>query len=160
MRIGHTKAAVALGALSGMRTLSATAVFSHYLRYNNLNIKDRKIKFLGSTGFAILSKILAAGEVAADKSSKIPDRVRPGGLSGRALSGALVGAAVYSLNRHQVWKGALVGAASALVSTVLSFYGRKFINQKTKLPDHTIGAVEDMVAVGGSIAVLEGVRQD
>lgn len=159
MNSEHTKTALVLGALSGLRTLSATAVLSHYLRYNsNLKIRNRRLKFLNSAGFALLSKLLATGEIAIDKSPNVPDRVRPGGLSGRALSGALVGAAIYSINKRRAWKGALIGATSALAATFLSFYTRKQIIRNTRIPDQVIGTVEDVIAVGGSVAVLESDR--
>lgn len=156
MNIDHTKTTLILGVITGMRSLSGPALLTHYLRhFSNFKLKNHKLKFVTSAGFSIISKMLAAGEIAADKTPQIPDRIKPASLSGRALSGALVGTAVYAVNRQQIWKGALIGATSAVTSAFLSFYIRKFIDTETKIPDKVLGAVEDAVVVGGGLAAVK-----
>ena len=161
MKTSHTTAAALLGSISGMRSLSALAVFSHYLKYfSNKNIQDKRLGFVNSTGFALVSKLLAAGELAADKTPEIPDRITPTSVAGRAAAGALVGAAVFALDKHPLWKGALIGAGTAVASTYASFYARRYADQHTSLPDAAIGAIEDAVVLTGSAAVVKNTVKD
>lgn len=89
-----------LGAVAGSRSMLAPALVAE------------------ATGgwLAMPLRLLAAGELAADKLPFIPARTEPLPLAGRIISGAVVGAAV---TRDDRVAGAVVGAVGALAASYL-----------------------------------------
>ena len=72
-----------------------------------------------------LATTLAAGEMVADKTEAIGDRIDAVPLGGRAAMGALVGGLVARDHRTSIVAGALVGAAAAVAMTHVAYYLRK-----------------------------------
>jgi uncharacterized membrane protein len=127
--------AMVLGALSGMRSMAGLATLA--LRRKGV-----------PTGMMVA---MAAGEMVADKTPLVGDRIAPLPLAGRVLSGALVGGVVANDARGNVWAGALVGAAAAAVAAHLAFYARR------RLPMTNLagGFLEDAVVIGTSILAAQ-----
>jgi hypothetical protein len=125
---------LALGALTGMRSLSGPAV-------------------LAARRGGRLSRIvatLAAGEMVADKTAFIGNRIDAVPLAGRAVLGALVGGTIARDHRNSVLAGAALGAAAAVAMAHVAFYIRR------RLPVSNIagGLAEDaLVAAIGTAAV-------
>ena len=119
---------VALGALTGMRTLAGPMALSRTHR--------------GSlTGLVAL---LGGAEMAADKTSFVGNRTDAAPLAARAVVGALVGGLVAREARASVVAGGLIGAAAAIAAAHLAFYAR------TRLPISNVagGALEDAIVIG------------
>lgn len=98
-----------LGALTGMRSMSGPAILA-----------------AGRGG--VLPRIaaaLAAGEMVADKTEKIGDRIDPLPLGGRAAMGALVGGFVAHERHSNLLLGAALGAAAAVVMAHVAYHLRK-----------------------------------
>jgi hypothetical protein len=96
----------------------------------------------------LVFRLLAVGELVADKLPKTPNRIDPGPLTGRIVSGAVVG---YVVSRHagrSVWVGALLGGIAAVGGSYGGYYGRRLLGQKLHLPDPIIAVAEDAIGVG------------
>jgi uncharacterized membrane protein len=103
------KRIVALGALTGMRSMAGLAVLA-----------------LPHPGVARpVMALAAAGEMVADKTALVGDRVDALPLAGRAIIGALVGALIAREEDQNALLGGMVGSAAALVAAHLAYHGRK-----------------------------------
>ncbi len=150
---------ISLGAIAGMRSAAAPAIVSemiHNSAFKSLN--HSKLSFLDSAPARLGLKLFAAAEMAGDKSSLAPDRIKSPLLAGRALSGALAGALFYKSSGSSLLKGALIGGLSAVAATYLSFYIRKKAGKKTGVSDKIIGGIEDALVFGSGFALRKYVK--
>ena len=120
---------VALGALTGMRSMAGLTILAR------------------GTGGGLLPRLLttaAAGEMVADKTAVVGDRVDTLPLTGRAVMGALAGGIVAHQEQGNLLLGAMVGATAAVIVTHLAYRIR------TQLPvsSRVGGVLEDGVVVG------------
>ncbi|WP_276496987.1 DUF4126 family protein [Pontibacter litorisediminis] len=144
--------ALAMGALAGMRSLSAPALLSHVLLdQKNGALANTPLRFLQNKYVANTLAGLAATELLGDKLPAAPDRTVVSSLLMRAASGAVVGAAVYGSRHRSLAEGAALGAAAAVAATYASFYLRKTLCEKTSLADPVIGALEDALVLTGGL---------
>ncbi len=118
---------VALGGLSGMRSMAGIAA----LAWSRPGIARS------------LTALAAAGEMVADKTPFVGDRIDPLPLSGRALMGALVGVLVAGEQGENRLAGGLLGAGTAVAAAHLAYRARK------RLPMSGVagGLLEDGVAL-------------
>ena len=108
--------AVALGAASGARsTAGVTAVALSSVRGD----RGALASGLGSTTGKVVSGMLAAGELVADKLPMTPSRLQPPALGGRMVAGGTSAAAVARRDGHDPVLPALVATASAVGASVL-----------------------------------------
>ena len=143
--------AIRVGAMAGMRSMSAPAFVSDHLSRNESEaLADSPLKFLGRPRTASVLRIAAAGEMVADKLPIIPDRISPGPLAGRAASGALCGATLFRADGRRAVDGAVIGSVSAVVSAFAFYYLRRSLARTTIVPDALLGVAEDalVIAVG------------
>ena len=127
MNAGTLKKIVALGALTGIRSMAGLATLA-----------------LPHRGLARpVMALAAAGEMIADKTSLIGDRIDALPLAGRITIGAAVGAVVASERRQNALLGAAVGAATAAAAAHLAYYVR------TRLPVSSAagGLLEDSLVL-------------
>ena len=117
-----------LGALTGMRSMSGPAI----LAAGRGGVLPR------------LALTLAAGEMVADKTDAIGDRVDPLPLGGRAAMGALVGGIIAHDRRGNRALGAALGAAAAVVMAHVACYLRKRAPGSNLLS----GLTEDAIVTG------------
>jgi uncharacterized membrane protein len=145
--------AAGLGAIAGMRSMSAPALLS----CRAMSGEDSRLKGtpLASTKVAALLWALAAGEMIADKLPGIPDRTSPPALIARACSGAFAGAALFNFKGRSCWVAAAIGAATAVAVTYGSYHLRQAAGKQLDVPDRVVAVAEDAVVVGSGIAVLQ-----
>jgi uncharacterized membrane protein len=124
---------VGLGALTGMRSMAGLAALAQ----------------TRSGAARPVMTLLAAGEMLADKTSLIGNRIDPLPLGGRALMGAVVGAVVAGENEENPLMGGVIGAATALVATHLAFRLRR----RLPFSSPANGLVEDAVVMA-AVALL------
>jgi uncharacterized membrane protein len=151
--------ALGLGALAGMRGLSAPAVLSAALVRNGAGRSASwPLRLLSSRAGASLVSVLAAGEFVADKTPFVQDRVKPVPLAGRALMGAASGTMLALFRRRTFTVPALAGAASAVASAFAAYHVRRAAGRALHVPDAILGAAEDalVVALGWRLAALAG----
>lgn len=141
-----------LGAVAGMRSMSAPALLSRAARTGEVNGLEgtRFAPLLSPTASSVLY-LLAVGEMVADKSGWIPGRISPPALLGRAASGALVGAALFVSGERRGISGAALGTLAAVAAAYASYYARDGIVEMLGIPDQVLGHLEDgVVLFGGS----------
>ena len=122
--------AAVLGAVSGSRSMLGLAV-----------VADRVLP----PAAAGLMKLLALGELAADKSPTIPARTEPIPLAGRIVAGALAAAAVASRGRRL--QSAAVGAAGALSAAFALYQLRQWATTGLGVSNIAAGLAEDALAL-------------
>lgn len=145
--------------LAGMRSMSAPAFLSHYFsRQPHAGLAGSPLRFLQKPVTAATLKLLAAGELVADKLPGTPDRIAPPVLLGRLLSGALVGAAWYRSHHGSALGGGVLGAAAAFAATIVSYALRTGISEKSGVPTALVGVGEDALVLAGGAALLRGQR--
>jgi uncharacterized membrane protein len=151
---GVYSSAAAIGAVAGLRTFTAPAIVSWAAASGDLRVKQRGLRMLRSAATANTFLVLAAGELIADKTPYIPDRIDAAPLAGRIVSGGLCGAAICSARRESPVAGAILGGLGAVGGAFLGYHLRKHAVRKHHVPDLGAALVEDAVAVGGGLAAL------
>lgn len=140
--------AAALGAVAGMRSMLAPALFHRFSAQNGSGGQ------FDSPNVGKLLDVMAIGEWAADKLPNTPSRLSPPSLAVRAVSGALVGGALFAQKRKPTAAGAIVGGLAAVAATYAFYHLRQTVDKKTGLPDPAIALVEDAIAAGiGNLAL-------
>ncbi len=138
-----------LGMLAGMRSMGAPAqVSAHLARTHPAPLYGNPLAWLESPVAAGVLRVLAAGEVAADKLPKTPARTEPASVAFRAASGGLCGAALCAAEGEGVPVGAVIGALAAVASTFAFYHLRRSLGKSTGAPDALFAAAEDALVVG------------
>ena len=119
---------IALGALTGMRSLAGPATLA----------------FRQGGPLRNIAGVLAAGEMALDKAPFIGDRIAAAPLLGRAVMGALAGGLVAKKAGPHVFAGAALGAAAAVAMAHIAFRARQRLGKAPVLG----GLLEDALVVG------------
>jgi len=106
------------------------------------------------TGVAAISthapvKLLAAGELIADKTPSIPNRVDPAPLLGRVVAGALLGIAVGGRSGRNRREMAVVGGLIAFLSAHATFRMRRALS--AHLPAVSAALIEDAIVIGAAV---------
>jgi uncharacterized membrane protein len=140
--------AAGMGLVAGMRSMAAPALLSRRLSRLPGHGHGPAAGLLRSRLAATTFAALAAGEMIADKTPAVPDRTEPMSVLGRALMGALSGAAIAGVRGGSQTGGALVGATAAVGSTFLAYTLRARAGRNTGVPDVALALAEDLVVVG------------
>ena len=146
-----TPEAVGLAAIAGIRSMAALALLARAIRRGDVpGLAGTPFAALGSGRVPVLLQALMIGEMVGDKTPFIPARTSAPALLGRALSGALVGAALWASSDRTAPPGALVGAASALAGAYAIDRLRSGATENLGVPDRVFGLLEDglVLAVG------------
>jgi uncharacterized membrane protein len=143
--LGHT---AGLAALSGARSMMGLALLSRQLRQHpSRRLGRSRLGFMQSSRTAKVLTLLAVGELVGDKLPSAPDRISSAALTGRALSGALIGATLATRQRQARGTGISVGVVSAVVGTYATFHLRKRLGQTTGVPDPVWAVLEDVLVI-------------
>ena len=143
--------------LAGMRSMSAPAFLSHYLsQQSNSGLAGSPLRFLQKPFTAKVLKVMAAGEMVADKLPSTPDRTAPPALLWRLLSGTLVGAAWYKSRNGSAVSGGILGGLAAVAATFVTYALRTGISKQSGVPVALVGVGEDALVVAGGAALLRG----
>jgi uncharacterized membrane protein len=150
--------ALGLGAVAGIRSMSAPALLSRAASRGDIEgIEGTTFAFLASPRAARILTVLAVGEALADKLPFSPDRISPPGLVGRMASGGLVGAALFAAAQHRAAIGAGLGLLASAAASYPSYYLRVKTQERLGLPNWAVGLVEDALAEGtGLLALIKG----
>jgi uncharacterized membrane protein len=141
----------AIGAVSGLRSLTAPAIIAGAANRNILKLQKTPLAWLASEGSARATILLAAGELIADKLPFMPNRTDPPGLIVRFISGAICGMAIAGRRKgnERIMSG-IVGGTAALAASYAGYQYRKHV----KLPALAAALLEDVVAVGVGTAIV------
>ncbi len=155
MKDAHVYAGAAiLGAMAGMRSMSAPAVISQFSEAGLIPEQGSTEGFLNHPAVSKVLKVLSAGEKMADKVPAMPARTDAAPLVARGLSGGVSGAAIFSRSKRPWWAGALIGAAAAIAASFAAYRLRKYVHEEFGIPDTVVGLVEDAVVAGCGYVVL------
>ena len=138
-----------LGFMAGMRALAVPALLSHKLQRTIPTKEPHKpVHYLAQPPVAIGLKVLAVGEIIADKLPNAPNRTSPPQFITRVVSGAGCGAAVSEVEGQSVPLGAVVGGLGTVAGTLLFFNLRRWLDHDLGLPDAVGALVEDALVIG------------
>ncbi len=142
----------ALAAISGVRSMAAPALLARAVGRGEVSgLRATPFAPLGYDRTSTILRALMVGEMIGDKTHFVPSRTSAGALFGRALSGALVGSALFVSRECPGVSGALLGAASALAGVYAADRLRSATTQGLGLPDPLFGLLEDgLILIGGS----------
>lgn len=135
---------VELSAVAGMRSMSGPAFV---LSDERLSENAAATKVFGSNRAKSAMQLMALGELIFDKLPFAPKRTSLFPLIGRAVSGAFVGASLFSAEKKSWCTGALIGAGSAVVAAKLSYETRRFLTKQAKIPDFVVAVLEDLLVL-------------
>ena len=105
-----TRKALALGAISGLRSASGPAFVARAASSGDMDLSGTTLAFLGSPRLSKALTTMQLGEIVVDKLPIAPGRTALLPLLGRAASGGLVGGAVFISEDRRAVTGALLGA--------------------------------------------------
>jgi uncharacterized membrane protein len=142
-----------LGAIGGLRTLTAPAAVSWGARLGWLHLENTWLAFLGSAFAPYILSVLAVGEFINDKLPKTPSRKTPLPFAARIAMGALCGAALGAPGQAAIG-GLVAGALGAVVGTLGGYEARTRAVKKTGGRDLPIALLEDAIAVSGALWIV------
>ncbi len=147
--------AAVLGFASGGRAVAPLAVESWFVETGRMQGMQLPAKLLRRKPVAYALLLGALGEMGVDKLPFTPDRTQGGSVAGRATSGAICGAVLFSSERRQPFVGAAIGAVTAILGAYTLFVARREVASRG-LADPIVGLCEDIAVVGASVAALAG----
>ncbi|MGI8575612.1 MAG: hypothetical protein ACR2MA_09800 [Egibacteraceae bacterium] len=121
---------VTLGAVTGSRSMMGPAFVAGRLSHSRM--------------VGVGTRLLATGELVADKLPDTPSRLAKGPLAGRAVMGGIAGAA---MSRPRAI-GFALGATGAVAGAYGLFHARRLAGERSELPDAALGLLEDGVVIG------------
>jgi uncharacterized membrane protein len=143
-----------IGAIAGLRTMTAPAVVAWAANRHWLNLHNSPLAFMGSTAAVAVFTVLALGELVVDKLPSTPNRTRLLGLIGRSVLGGLSGAAVAASGEQSIALGVVLGVAGAIAGAFTGYEVRKRLVRALKIPDFVMALLEDAVAIGGGLLIV------
>lgn len=139
-----------LGLANGQRTFTPPAAVTVAAAGAGLGLKGTPLAFLTSKWTGAIMSAAALGEYIADKKPGIPARITPPALAGRAIGGALSGAAAARPGRALLAAG--IGAVGALAGAYISYRARAVL-AKALGRDAPVAFAEDALSLLGSAAL-------
>lgn len=145
-----------LGAIAGLRTMTAPAAASWATRLGALDLSGSWLAFLGARWTAWILTLLALIELVTDQLPSTPSRTVPIQFGARIVSGALAGAAIGAASGTSL-AGAISGIAGAVVGT-LGGHAMRARLAAVFGSDRPAALVEDAIAIGGAALIVLGLR--
>jgi uncharacterized membrane protein len=136
-----------LGAVTGMRSMTAMAVLCWFAYRGDLSLDGTWASWAGRLATAIIFTVLALAELVVDKSSKTPNRTALGPLFVRVVIGGLIGAIVAAGLNGSEFEGVLLGVGGALIGSFGGFLIRREIVLRLGCKDWPVALVEDASAI-------------
>jgi uncharacterized membrane protein len=141
-------AALGIGIVAGLRSLTAPAVTAWAAHLDWLHLQGTPFKFMGSTAVVTLFTLLAVVELVTDKLPSTPSRTAPPGLIARLILGGLSGAAVAAAGATAFAVGAILGALGGIAGAFAGYQVRSRLVRALKVRDLVIAVIEDVIAIG------------
>ncbi|MCP3099170.1 DUF1990 family protein [Myxococcus sp. K15C18031901] len=152
-------APVGLGVLAGMRSLSAPALMSQRLSESPREAEDPLSRALTRPWVPQVLRVLAVGELVADKLPRTPARVKFVPLTGRILMGTVAAASsVGEQPRHRVALAAALGATAAVASSWAFYSLRRLATTRLRIPSVAAALAEDALVAALATRVLTRLR--
>jgi uncharacterized membrane protein len=139
-----------IGAIAGLRSLTAPAAVSWAARLGWLHLENTWLAFLGAAATPYILSLLALGELVNDKLPRTPSRKEPVPFIARIVMGAICGAALTGASPV----GLVIGALGAVVGTLRGYEFRSRLVTATGGKDLPIALLEDVIAIGGALLIV------
>lgn len=143
-----------IGVVCGLRSLTGPALVCWAAHLGWLNLTGSHLAFLANLITVIVFSLLALGELAADKTPKIPRRTTPMPLGVRIVLGGLCGAAFAIAGGASVVLGCLLGGLGGLLGAYGGYFARRAATSEGRLPDFPVALVEDLIAIAGGLFLV------
>ena len=143
--------AVGIGAVAGLRTLTAPAVLAWAAQRRWIRMGNSPFATIISAKVSKRITDFAVSELIADKLPFTPSRLKPGPFAARIVSGAVCGATIYGVVKRPLKEGAVLGGIGAIAGAVAGYRMRRKLSGD--IPDLGVALLEDALAVGGGILV-------
>jgi uncharacterized membrane protein len=143
-----------IGAIGGLRTMTAPAVVACAANRHWLNLDNSPLALIGSLGAVFVFTLGALGELVIDKLPSTPNRTRLLGIVARSVFGGLSGAAVAAAGAQSITLGIVLGVAGAIAGAFGGYEVRKRLVRTLKVSDFVIALLEDAVAIGGGLLIV------
>lgn len=140
--------AFGIGAVAGLRALTAPAVVCWAAHLGWLSLRDSPVAFMASTWAVAIFSLLAIFEFVGDVLPKTPKRTAPAPLAARILMGSLCGACLSASANQSLWIGAVFGAIGAVIGAFAGYEIRKRLVATWNIKDIFIAIPEDLIAFG------------
>ncbi len=147
-----------LGTISGLRSLSGLAFVCHAASRGRLDLGGTPLAFLSSPRLAKAALVMALGEAGGDKLPMAPSRTSLPPLLGRAASGAVVGAALFTSDGRRAATGAALGSSAAVAAAFTGEQLRSLVAASTRLPEPIVALAEDAAVLFIGLRSLKNVR--
>lgn len=148
-----------IGVIAGMRAMAAPALLSHKLARTIPTKEPQKpIHYLAQPPVSIGLKVLASGEMIADKLPNAPNRTSPPQFIARIASGATCGAFLSEVEGQPAPYGAVVGALGTVVGTLVFFNLRRWLDHDLGFPDAVGALAEDALVIGVGWTIVNNIQ--
>ena len=152
MRRSYTPVlAVGIGAVAGLRTLTAPAVLAWAAKRRWIRIGNSPFATIISAQASTRLTDLAITELVADKLPFTPSRLKAGPLASRVVSGAVCGVTIYGVVERPLVEGAVLGGVGAIAGAFAGYHMRKKLRRD--MPDVGVAVLEDVLAIGGAVLI-------
>jgi uncharacterized membrane protein len=148
--------ALLIGVIAGLRAMTAPAAVAWAAHLGWLPLVGTPLAWLGATVTPWIFTALALAELVSDQLPKTPSRKVPPQFITRVVSGGLCGAAIGMTSG--LWIGGMIaGAIGAVIGTLggADIRGRL---AKAFGKDLPAALLEDLIAVGGALAIVMAAR--
>lgn len=142
-----TGRALALGAVSGLRSASGPAFVGRAAARGDMDLRGTPLSFFGSPRLSKALTLAQLGEFVGDKLPATPSRTGWPPLLGRAVSGALVGAAAFLAEGRHAAPGAVLGSSAAVAAAFAGENLRALAVGTSGLPDPVFAVAEDALVL-------------
>jgi uncharacterized membrane protein len=144
--------ALVLGALTGLRTMTAPTAISIAARLGWLDLNGTWLAWLGYAWTPWILGILAIGELIVDQLPTTPSRTTPMPFIARVLAGMLAGAAI-GASQDSMAGGIVAGGIGAVMGTLGGYALRMRLAQAFGR-DQPAAFIEDAIAYLGAALVM------
>lgn len=149
--------AAGMGAVAGMRSMTAPATIAWAARRGVIRLGNSPLVEVISGKISDKAIKLALTELIADKLPFTRDRIAPGPLATRILSGSACGAVLSTAADRPLMEGAIFGGLGALVGAFASYHLRKKLRRE--MPELTVALLEDALAIAAAAAIIASVSK-
>jgi|KBSSwiStaDraftv2_1062776.scaffolds.fasta_scaffold10156_3 uncharacterized membrane protein len=139
-----------IGLVAGGRAMTPLAALSEAARRGGLPAGVNGSTWLAHPAVATGSKVVALGELFADKLHAAPDRIAPAGILARIVTGGVAGSALAP--RGRALAGGVLGAVAAVGAAYLTFGAR--MRAMRSFGQKSTGLVEDALTVGAAQLIV------
>ena len=150
--------AVGIGAVAGLRTLTAPAVLAWAAKCKWIRLANSPFATVISAKASKRITDFALSELIADKLPFTPSRLKPSPFAARIVSGAVCGATIYGVVKQPLKEGAALGGLGAIAGAFAGYHMRRKLSHN--LPELGVALLEDALAIGGGILVTALVAED